>query len=254
MSEVNFDFHGKNYVVVGASSGIGRQIAIELAEAGASVLAIARNEAALQELSTQHPGVTSATLDVITATIEDWKNLSSNYIEQKGKINGAVYTAGITGEISLRAYDEELANKIMATSYNGAIKAIHVLTRKKIAVPGASYVIFSSESAHTGQRGLFAYSAAKAAVAAAAKTLAHDLARDKQRINTISPGYVITTMTQKTEERIDIREKMESKHLLGLGQAQDISGMALFLLSERAKWITGQDFVIDGGAMPGAWS
>ena len=254
MSDVKFDFTGRNFVVVGASSGLGRQIALELAESGAHVLAVARNEERLEALAKTSPLIQTAQLDVLTATGTDWTALLTEYVRAHGKIHGAVYTAGISGATPLRGFDEVFAYRVMETSFWGAIRALQVMTKKKIAQERASFVLFSSVAALTGEKGLFAYSASKAAVAVGVKSLAHDLARDRKRINSISPGYVRTNMSSQSEEDMGMRENVINRHLFSIGEPEDVAGMALFLLSDRAAWITGQDFVVDGGYLCGAWN
>ena len=85
------------------------------------------------------------------------------------------------------------------------------------------------------------------------QSLAHDLSREKHCINTISPGYVRTPATIGNENRQGDMDSVLSRHLLGMGEPENVSGMALFLLSDLAKWITGEDFVVDGGYLRGAW-
>ena len=254
MSDVQFDFTGKNFVVVGASSGLGRQIALELAESGAHVLAVARNETRLEELANASPLIHTAMLDVLTASADDWSAVIEGFVEQHGKLHGGVYTAGISGATPLRGFDTAFAYRVMETSFWGAIRALQVMTKKKISQEHASFILFSSVAGLTGEKGLFAYSAAKAAVMAGVKSLAHDLARDRKRINSISPGYIRTGMTRQSEGDMGVPENVIKGHLFGIGEPKDVAGMALFLLSDRAEWVTGQDFVVDGGYMRGAWN
>ena len=94
---------------------------------------------------------------------------------------------------------------------------------------------------------------AKGALSAAVKSLTHDLSRDRHRLNIISPGYVITEMSENYSRLMGTLETVIARHLFGVGTPQDVSGMVLFLLSERAAWITGEDFVVDGGYLRGAW-
>lgn len=252
--DVIFDFSDKNFLVVGASSGIGRQIAIELADAGGHVLAIARNEKRLNELQAYSSNITPKQLDVTTAEVCDWSSVLTDYVAEKGKLHGVVYTAGITGATVLRCFDEELAQRIMDTSYWGAIRCLQVTSKKKIVQKGASFVLFASVAGITGEKGLGAYSAAKSAVITVVKSFAHDFSKDLHRINSISPGLIDTDMVEQAEAEMGDLARIKARHLLGMGCAQDVSGMVLFLLSNRAKWITGQNFVVDGGCMSGAWN
>lgn len=254
MSEVAFDFSGKNFVVVGASSGMGRQTALDLAEAGAHVLAVARNEARLSEVRDAYPGsIETAQIDVTKASEEDWATVIGGFSEKYGKINGEVYTAGTGASSTLRFYDEKAARNVMETGFWGALKNLRVATKKKYAEKGSAYVLFSSVAAHTGERSLAVYAATKAALRVAVWSFAHDLERDKHRINTISPGFVKTGLTLQAIEDKEGNSKMLGRHLFGVGAPTDVTGMVLFLLSDRAQWITGEDFVVDGGYLRGAW-
>ena len=250
MSVVKFDFHNENFVVVGASSGMGRQIAWELAEAGAHILAIARNEVRLNELQSDFPNLISIyKADVCTITSDELSTLLDDFVGKYGKINGLVYTAGIAAGTPLRGYDESLAREIMDTGFWGAMKFVQIATKKKYANHASSYVLFSSTAGYTGEKGLSIYSATKASIRIATCSLAHDLAKNGHRINSISPGYVNTRMTQLSVSDMGEPVEVIGRHLLGIGEPEDVSGMVLFLLSDRAKWITGKDIIVDGGYM-----
>lgn len=252
MSDIIFDFKGKNFIVVGASSGMGKQITLELAQAGAKVMAVARNKERLKELQQQFPSnVQSFSLDVLQATATDWESLIAEFVVANGKISGAVYTAGIAGNTPLRMYDEVLAQDIVNTSFWGLAHFLQVCTRKKYALRGASFVAFSSVAGKFGNEGKFAYSAAKAAVSTAIKSWAKELSRNAQRINCVSPGWVVTPMTQDATTEQGRSAEAIGYHCLGWGRADNVSGMVLFLLCDRASWITGTDVIVDGGYLLG---
>lgn len=254
MNEVTFDFTGKNFVVIGASSGMGRQTALDLAAAGAHVLAVARNEKKLAEVRENYPSLIETTqIDVTTASEDDWSKVFDSFVGRYGKINGEVYTAGTGTSSTLRFFDEIAARNVMETGFWGALKNLRIATKKKYAIKGSSYVLFSSVAAHTGERSLAVYAATKAALKVAVWSLAHDLERDKHRINTISPGFVKTGMTLRALEDEEGNSDMLKRHFFGIGEPTDVTGMVLFLLSDRAHWITGEDFVVDGGYLRGAW-
>ena len=249
---VIYHFSAKNFIVIGASSGMGRQIAEELAEAGAHVLAVARRQELLRQLQEKYPtNISVAVADMTEARPLD--HVIAPFVAQFGKLHGAVYTAGVEGLTPLRAFSEEMARTIMETSFWGAIKAMQLINQRKFSVDGSSSVLFSSISAYTGASSMFAYSAAKAAVQAAARSIAKEICRNGKRINTISPGWVSTEMTHRAvqEAAEDMMGIVEERCLLGLGKPADVSGFVLFLLSERARWITGKDFIVDGGYLWG---
>lgn len=259
---VTFNFTGKNFVVVGASSGIGRQTAIELSQSGANVLAIGRNLERLSELKKNSPitlvkrppRIFTEQLDVLTATPDDWSEVFKNFTSTVGRINGGVYTAGIWGLTPLNSFDEALAHKIFDTSFWGAVNFVQSASRKKFSDGGASFVLMSSIAGEYSSKSLFAYSAAKAAVQSAVKSFAKEIIRDKHRINSVAPALVKTEMMKNEMYAATASEEIISRHLLGLGTARDVAGMILFLLSDRAAWITGQNFFVDGGYIVGSYT
>ena len=250
MKDIQFHFEDKNFVVVGASSGIGRQIALDLAEAGAHVLAVARNKDRLIEAKKAFPDLIDIKLiDVLEANAEEWSKALGEFVGLHGKINGGVYTAGIAGVTALKMYDEEFAERILDTSFWGMARFIQRASKKKYAAKNSSYVVLSSIAAYLGNKGQFAYSGAKAAVQAAVKSWSKEICSDGHRINSISPAWTETNMTKNPYITPD---NLFASYHLGTGKTEDISGVALFLLSDAARWITGTDILVDGGCTLGA--
>ena len=240
--DVVFDFSGKRFVVTGASSGMGRQVATELAIAGADVLAIARRRQELEQLQAEYPQrITIAEVDV--TDYEAVERQIEYFVQNKGKLDGSVHAAGILAFTPLRAFNVAEAKRMMDVSYWAGVNLLQLVTKKKYAAAGTAHVQFASVSAYKGEKGLSAYSAAKAAMQTGIRSIAKEIAGRGHRINTISPGFIRTDMTQETLAE----DKLVAEHLLGLGHPEDVSGMVLFLLSSRAAWITGADFVVDGG-------
>lgn len=245
MSQVTFDFNDCNFVVTGASSGMGKQVTMELAAAGAKVLAIARGKKALEALKAFFP----ENIEIGIADVCDAEALSTvitEFVTKHGKISGAVHAAGITALTPLKAFNTEEAHKIMDISFWGAVNLLQICTKVKVSNKSASFLLFSSVRSHRTDKGLFSYAGAKAALQIAAKTFAKETANRQIRINTISPGWVNTSMTEGLEETHNLDE-VNQNSLLGIGNPEDVSGMVLFLMSDRAKWITGTDVVVDGG-------
>ncbi len=244
--DVSFEFHKKNIVVVGASSGIGRQVALEISLGGGTVLAIARDKNRLSALSSQNPErIVSHAVDV--RELDTLEQAIEEFVKLHGKLHGSVYTAGISGATPLLSYSEALGSDIMDTNFWGYVNLMSLLCRKKYTYNESSHVAVASVAAQTGEAGSFAYSASKAAMVTASRSFAKELYRRNCRVNTVSPGFVKTALTEGYFEEKGFSKELIEKHLLGFGEVEDVSGMIVFLLSDRARWITGADFVIDGG-------
>lgn len=245
MTQVSFDFSGKKFVVTGASSGIGRQIALDLAESGATVLGLGRRKGALDDVQAQYPDrILTAQCDV--TIFSDMEQAISTFVENNGKLHGCVHAAGVSGLTPLKAFDPVSAERILEVSLWSAVQLVQLVTKTKYSEKGTSSVLMSSVSASTGEKGMLAYSAAKAGVRTAVKTLAKEIASKGHRIVSISPGWVKTEMTSQMSQTVESSD-VEARHLLRIGNPKDISGVALFLLSDRAGWMTGTDIVVDGG-------
>ena len=250
MNDVTFDFRGKNFAVTGASSGIGKQVALELLGAGANVLALARRKELMDEIYADYSEqIITAQFDVCNQDNAD--EILKAFVESKGKFDGSVYAAGITDEFALRAFDEEKAHDIMNTNFFGAIKLIRKLTSAVFANRNSAHVWIASTAAHIGGRSLSAYCGSKGAMISAARALAIEIGSKKHRLNTISPGWVETAMTKSVEADSGIARMPTDRSILGIGQPEDVSGMILFLLSSRSRWITGTDITVDGGYSTG---
>lgn len=247
--QVKFDFQGCNYAVTGASSGMGREVARQLALAGGRVLAIARTEARLQELQREFPEmIIPAAADV--RDIQAMTKAVAEFVQQYGKLQGAVHGAGIVGMTPLQAYDKQLARDIMDISFWGGMEFLQLVTKRKYSEDKGSFVVFSSVSSVCSAKGMFAYNAAKAALNSGIATIAQEISRRKQRANCILPGWVRSPMTEGIAGDSDMEEIL-SHELLGEGSPENVAGMVLFLLSDSAAWITGTAIPVDGGFLCG---
>lgn len=243
---VNFRFDGGRFIVAGASSGMGKLITEEIARAGGSALAIARDEERLLALSTtDREHIFTEAVDVRDQ--ETLERAIQDFVSINGKVHGCVYTAGISAPTPLRHFSEDTAREIMDINYWGFINLMKLVNCRKYSEDGCSNVVIASVAGHTGEAGSFAYSASKAAVMNSVRTFAKEIYKRGNRINSISPGFVNTRLSHDFFEKTGFSERTVEKHLLGIGECSDISGLALFLLSSRSRWITGQDFAVDGG-------
>ena len=247
MSKVHFDFDGENFAVTGASSGIGRQIAIDLADAGANVLAIARNVERLDEVRNHNSArIVTASVDVCDPNALE--EAIKNFVGSHGKLNGGVHAAGITGYTSLKNFDRDFAHRIMATSFWAAVDFTRLITKSKYGAGGSSIVLFSSVASDLNPKAKFAYAASKSAVNNFVKTVAKEICAKRHRINSVMPGWISTPMTTAVDYLVDV-ENETSKFLLGEGTPADVSSTVMFLLSDGARWITGTNIAVDGGRL-----
>ncbi len=246
-----FSLSGKVILVTGASSGIGRACAIRCAEAGASLILLARNEARLQE--------TAAALPAQTPRVIIQADLASGQLPEValkeavitlGKISGMVYAAGISTTMPLRLLDDAKMLSFFQTNVSGAVLLSKWLSKPAhLSENGGSIVMLASVMGMVGEAGKTVYSLTKGALIAGARSMALELAPKKLRVNTIAPGVVVTPMTDGAvySQQEETREKIISLHPLGLGNTDDIAYACIYLLSDAARWITGANIAIDGG-------
>lgn len=245
-NDISFDYSRKNIAVIGATSGMGLQITRELIGSGAKVLAIGLGDDLMKALIEEADG----SLEGYVVDVRDKEALEetiNQYVNKHGKLNGSVYTAGISKTTVLRSFSEEDAKLTMDINYWGWIHWMELASKKKYSEDRSSHVVIASAAAHKGESGAFAYSASKAALITCVQTFAKEIAKRGCRVNSVSPGFISTPLTEGYFTNRGFSEKTIEKHLLGLGKSEDVTGAMLFLLSDRASWITGTDIVIDGG-------
>lgn len=241
-----FDFSERRFVVTGASSGIGRQVAEDLLRAGAQVLLIGRRQDRLAEVAETFSGRgVCAPLDVtdFSALAEALKGFRG-----QGPIDGSVHAAGVNQFTPLRAFSWEVAERILRTSLHAGVELVRILASRQMAAKLSSHVQIASVAAGEGRAGLTAYTAAKSAMLGAVRSMALELAREGARVNAVSPGWVETDMTVPMAQCYPGGiGQVAAEHPLGLGAPRDVSGAVLFLLSDQARWVTGSNLVVDGG-------
>ncbi len=246
------DLSNKNILVTGASTGIGKGISLLLNSLGANVIGVSRRMKELEEVKKQsanhdrfHPESRDLSQD-----IENMPYYIKSLTEAYGALDAMVLNAGIelTEPISISNYDK--AKKLFDINYFANIALLKSFQKRKHNTGnGASVVLISSITANIGIPAVANYSASKSALNAAMRSVALEFAKTGLRINSILPGHILTEMTvTDNSARQEYLKKIESAYPLGFGKVEDVAYLAAFLISDKAKWITGQEFTIDGGA------
>lgn len=243
---------GKNIMVTGASSGIGKGIAILLSRLGANVTLIARNEEKLKETLKQlEPGNHSYYLMDLT-DLEKIGNMINDICSDGSKLNGLVHSAGISMTVPLQYLKLKDLNNIMSVNFYSFMELVKHFSKRKYNDSGGSIVAVSSISSQVGARGLAAYCASKGALESAIRSMALELAPKNIRINAVAPGMIATQIYDGLKEIVnnnDFEADLKKRQVMGVGNPDDVAHAAAFLLSNSSKFITGTSMVVDGGYM-----
>jgi NAD(P)-dependent dehydrogenase (short-subunit alcohol dehydrogenase family) len=242
---------GKNFIVTGASSGLGQATSILLSELGAKVCLIGRDEVRLNNTLSQMNGSGHIIKSFDLSITEDVQSLIPHIVQSIGSISGLAHFAGIRSTLPLKVLKPEHLEKIMKVNFYSFVELVRQITNKRtnLDLKGCSFVVASSVAAIRGIPAMTAYASSKAAIDATVRSLAIELASRNIRINSLQPGYVDTPMNQEVANQLT-EEQMQAicnQHPLGIGQPKDIANVTAFLLADESKWITGVSLPIDGG-------
>ncbi len=243
-----FSLDGKTILVTGASSGIGRQCAIDCSKMGAKVVAIGRKKERLEELMSEMEGE-NAYYSFDLQELDGIKELVSNIVATYGKLDGFIHAAGIEVTNPVKLTSTEDYDSLYKVNCLSAFEIVKNLCGIKTFNRGGSIVLISSISGIIARNGLAAYAASKGALMSAARVMATEMATREVRVNTVSPGTILTPMMQKALDGMteDDRKKRVEGFPLGLGKTTDISNACIYLLSNASRWVTGQNIIVDGG-------
>jgi NAD(P)-dependent dehydrogenase (short-subunit alcohol dehydrogenase family) len=238
------DLKNKRILVTGASSGIGRQVAIACAEAGASLFMVGRNEERLNETFIRLNG-TNHQKFILDLTNEDaWLPLFEAITEG---LDGVVHCAGVNTKYPVKFLDKSKIEGIMEINFNVPVLITQKLLKLKKLNKEGSQVFISSISSSYAAVSNAIYGASKGALDSFTKVLALELASQKIRVNTVSPGLIQGEMLENYELKDELLAFEKSIPLGRLGKYEDVSNAVVFLLSAKSSWITGTDLKIDGG-------
>lgn len=239
----------KNALVTGASRGIGRSIAIQLAEEGYNVAVnYAGNqdkaEAVVSEI--KEKGVESFAIQANVANGDEVKAMIKEVVSQFGSIDVLVNNAGITRDNLLMRMKEQEWDDVIDTNLKGVFNCIQKVTPQMLRQRSGSIINLSSVVGAVGNPGQANYVATKAGVVGLTKSAARELASRGITVNAVAPGFIVSDMTDALSD--DLKEQMLGQiPLARFGEDTDISNTVAFLASEKAKYITGQTIHVNGG-------
>lgn len=242
-------FEGKAAIVTGASRGIGREIALQLAKEGARVAVNysgSKDKAEeVVQLITEAGGEAFA-IQADVSNADSVKEMIDATIETFGAIDILVNNAGITRDNLLMRMKEDEWDDVIDINLKGVFLCTKGVTRQMMRQRAGKIVNVASIVGVSGNPGQANYVAAKAGVIGLTKTTAKELASRNINVNAVAPGFITTEMTDALND--DIKEQMLVNIPLGkLGSAEHVAKTVLFLLSEEAAYITGQTIHVDGG-------
>jgi NAD(P)-dependent dehydrogenase (short-subunit alcohol dehydrogenase family) len=236
-------------IVTGAGSGIGRAIALRFVKQGCHVLLVGRRAEKLAETAElARGGVSLAAIDV--AEIGAMNDAVRQLVQDHGRPHYLIANAGINPQRTDALHtDDEHWQETLRVNLTGVHFSCQAVLPHMIELQGGAIVTTGSISGQVGMAERAAYGPSKAAVIQYTRNLAIDYAPHNIRANCICPGFVVTDMVKpwlesRSAEQLD---KVISSHPLGLGKPEDIAGVAWFLCSEDARWMTGVDLSVDGG-------
>lgn len=239
-----FSLQGKTVLVTGASSNIGRQIAVKCSEMGAKVIVTARNEERLKETLAKMIG---GCHQLVQSDLSDSEQIPT-LVEQLPELDGIVMCAAIFRTTPIRNNRRKYTEELFNTNTFANIDLVQLLLKKKKIKDGGSILFISSVAAYRPYAGNALYSATKGAINSFCQVLAIEQCNRKIRANCVSPGIIQSDMEVKdwavTKEELD---KEEARFPLGFGHTEDIAYAAVYMMSDASKWVTGTNMIVDGG-------
>jgi NAD(P)-dependent dehydrogenase (short-subunit alcohol dehydrogenase family) len=245
----SFNLQNKKILVTGASSGIGKEIAIHLSKLGANIFLIARNTEKLEQTIKEMHGEGHSCFSFDLCKTDKISGLFENICGTNLKLDGLVFSAGKDICRPLKLTSQAILQDIMNVNFFSFFEMCRVFSQKKFNNNGGNIVVISSIAAQRGRKGYSAYCASKAAIDGVVRALASELAAIGIRINGIAPSFIDTDMFQKYVSMMgeDVTEKIKERQFLGIGTTTDVSSMVAFLLSDLSRFVTGSILPVDGG-------
>lgn len=249
MSSNPFTLANKTILITGASSGIGKEVAISSSKMGATIVITGRNE---NRLKNTFENLQGKNHQYIQADLTNDNDISK-IINAVGPLNGVVHCAGILQPFPIKFIQQKQIDTMFKINYNAVVLLTSKLFKHKKILDNASFVFISSISGNSRPYfGGALYAGSKAAIEAFSRGLAFENAGQKIRSNCISPAIIKTPIFDEYIGTITVDDHIkeyEKQYPLGFGEPVDVANAAIFLLSDASRWITGSTIVMDGGLM-----
>ena len=239
----------KSALVTGASRGIGRSIALQLAEEGYNVAVYYagskdKAEAVVEEIKAK--GVDSFAIQANVANGDEVKAMIKEVVSQFGSVDVLVNNAGITRDNLLMRMKEQEWDDVIDTNLKGVFNCIQKVTPQMLRQRGGAIINLSSVVGAVGNPGQANYVATKAGVVGLTKSSARELASRGITVNAVAPGFIVSDMTDALSDELK-DQMLEQIPLARFGEDTDIANTVAFLASDKAKYITGQTIHVNGG-------
>lgn len=239
---------GKTALITGAARGIGKEIALKLADAGCNIAVCDLNEdmieATIDEIKNIGVEAKGEVCDV--TSMESVKEMINNFIEEFGQIDILVNNAGITQDTLLMRMSEKQWKSVVDVNLTGVFNVTKSLIRSMIKNRYGKIINISSIVGLMGNPGQTNYSATKAGIIGFTKSVAKEYGKRNIYANAVAPGFIETKMTESLSEKAE-KELMENVSIKRKGKPEDVANLVLFLASDLSDYITGQVISVDGG-------
>jgi 3-oxoacyl-[acyl-carrier protein] reductase len=242
------DLKGRVAIVTGGAQGIGKSIATQLALAGAKVVIAdvmeEKAKSTAEEISKKGSEAIFITVDI--SILSSVQQMVKKTLDKFGRIDILVNNAGITRDALVMRMKEEDWDLVLDINLKGAFNCIKIVSPIMMKQKYGKIVNIASIVGINGNVGQANYSASKGGLIALTKTCAKELASRQINVNAVAPGFIQTSMTERLST--EVKEKLSSQIPLGkIGSPEDVASVVLFLVSEKASYITGEVIRVDGG-------